>query len=726
MTRLTFHQLASATAITAALALSATAAVPRWTIHKPSNTGVPGDTTLDIVVDADGKPWIPGYIPFWEEGGMSRFDIATNTWFPVTNVDYPEIASPRFNDIDIDADGIMWIGSDDGLLRYDPQLDTIVRYDKFNTPMPGDQIGTVSLAPDGSIWLAIHNHGESPPGGLVRFDPVLDTWNVWTTANGLPWGDDWPGWDWIDYAAAAPDDGGGYTVYFGSMEMGAATYKNGVFTLLADEGTIPTIWGIASDDPVDDMGHTWLSTDLGLYRRDPDGSMNFVGSPASGAVEAFSGGRAGLRTSNGGIYIYDGSTWSYIGTWGGAAGTYALAEESPGVYWAGGVGGAARYSEGSWQRYRLTNTGMLSYFMNTIDFGPDGKVYVDANAAAGVGGFDIFDGERWTCVNDLNYGLGPDWGRPSDHVEVLCARSNGKLALDWDIGGLHEWDGANFNSLNPQWNTFALEEDTLGRLWSGTSGNLFLYEGGNYTTFDTNNSPMLAFDVKSIEADHQNPGFIYAATGLGVVHTDGVTWNVYPREMIGLSEWTIGHFIGWAEPAADGTLWLGTGLGVYHFDPATGQYDNFTPANSTLPSDDISQIEVTPDGSVWISTFGDDFPYYGGLTRFDGFNWTTWTMTDSPLPHNQIRVLTSRTVPTGYELWVGTASEGIAVLTVETVSSCPQDLDGDAQVGFADVLRVISAWGLCPPGPCDEDINGNGNVDFADLLAVIGAWGPCP
>lgn len=253
---------------------SAGAAGPEWTVLKPSNTGIPGDTTLDIFVDAAGKPWIPGYIPFWEEGGMSRFDADTNTWFTVTNVDYPQIASPRFNDIDSDAAGIMWIGTDDGLLRYDPEVgpESLVRFDKFNTPMPGDQIIQVSIAPDGSVWLAIHNHGETPPGGLVRYDPSADTWDVFTTASGLPWGDEWPGWDWIDYAAAAPDDDGGYTVYFGSMEMGAASYKDGVFRSFQQEPSEPQIWGVASDDPVDDVGHVWLTSEQGLVRRDTDGS----------------------------------------------------------------------------------------------------------------------------------------------------------------------------------------------------------------------------------------------------------------------------------------------------------------------------------------------------------------------------------------------------------------------------------------------------------------------
>ena len=80
----------------------------------------------------------------------------------MSNVDYPVIASPRFSDIDSDASGIMWIGTGAGLLRYDPAVgpDSLVRYDEFNTPMPGDQVSMVSIAPDGSVWLAIIHHGS--------------------------------------------------------------------------------------------------------------------------------------------------------------------------------------------------------------------------------------------------------------------------------------------------------------------------------------------------------------------------------------------------------------------------------------------------------------------------------------------------------------------------------------------------------------------------------------
>jgi predicted outer membrane repeat protein len=55
---------------------------------------------------------------------------------------------------------------------------------------------------------------------------------------------------------------------------------------------------------------------------------------------------------------------------------------------------------------------------------------------------------------------------------------------------------------------------------------------------------------------------------------------------------------------------------------------------------------------------------------------------------------------------------------------CPADLNGDGDVGFADILQVIGNWGPC--GACPEDLNGNGSVDFADILFIIGQFGACP
>ncbi|MCP3905325.1 MAG: hypothetical protein GY715_16990 [Planctomycetes bacterium] len=74
---------------------------------------------------------------------------------------------------------------------------------------------------------------------------------------------------------------------------------------------------------------------------------------------------------------------------------------------------------------------------------------------------------------------------------------------------------------------------------------------------------------------------------------------------------------------------------------------------------------------------------------------------------------------------LGFQGHGTECATTICPNLCPADLDGSGDVGFSDILVLISAWGPCPP-VCPEDLNGNGQVDFADILVVIGVWGPCP
>ncbi|MAV55335.1 MAG: hypothetical protein CMJ28_05200 [Phycisphaerae bacterium] len=54
---------------------------------------------------------------------------------------------------------------------------------------------------------------------------------------------------------------------------------------------------------------------------------------------------------------------------------------------------------------------------------------------------------------------------------------------------------------------------------------------------------------------------------------------------------------------------------------------------------------------------------------------------------------------------------------------CPEDLNDNGMVDFADILEMLGAWGVC--GSCDEDIDNNGLVDFNDLLILLSKWGPC-
>jgi Dockerin type I domain len=735
------HHRSFITTVCPALVLGGLTAVacavdPEWTIYRPTNTGILGDYVQTIFVDEADQPWIAAYTPFWEAGGMSHFN--GDTWHEISSDDLPIITSPRFYDIIKDGSGIMWIATPTGLLKYNPAVgpSSLVRYDQGTSPIPTSSMRDLALAPDGSIWVAMW-HTPTGAGGLGRFQPATASWQVWTSSTGLPWGTQWPGWNAIDNVAVTNDLGGGYTVWFESNALGVATYKNGVFNwfgvpsdVIGMPGIIP--YAIESNGPADAAGNIWLLTNQGRARRNPNGTYTMVGGipgfiSAVSGVFAMSGGRAVATSFAGDVAKWDGG-WQDLGDWGNGNHTYAFAEESDGSsFWVGGIGGAARYHNGVFQRYRKTNTGMLSFFMDAIEFAPDGRVFFNANAGPGVGGFDIFDGERWTCVNDYNYGLGPVWGLPADNVSTLCWRSNGRLAHAPGGQGIYEWDGVQHHHIVPQgYDLDQVVEDSLGRLWaSGSTGGGLLVTGGTFVQIGAT-VPLIYGWIHDIAVDPVNDGWVWMATALALLHTNGAETDVFPREQFGLTSGVI--FVSVAAHQ-DGTVWFGAAgsgdaAGLHHLDPRTGAFTVYLPGAAPLPSDDIRSIEIAPDGTVWAASFDETFPYPGGLTHFDGSTWTTYTRENSPLLHNQTTTMKSRPVPGGYELWVGSCCEGVAVISVAVAS--PADLNGDGLVNGLDLAMLLAAWGRCPapPAGCPADLDASGGVNGLDLAQLLAAWGP--
>ncbi len=654
---------------------------PTWRLHRPSMTGIPGDYVQAIYIDQDDLPYIAAYTPFWEEGGLGRFD--GDHWTTLNNVDSPLIASPRFMEILRGPDGWLWIASDKGLLHYNPAVgpSTLEKFDRTNSPIPGDQIRDIDFAPDGTLWIAINNVSGSPAGGLVRLNPATHQWTVWTTANGITWGGSWPGWDAIEHVAVVPDAAGkGYTVWFGSPDsLGMGSWRSGAFTWHGNPQNPPAgrypLW-FSTVDPVDDEGNLWMVTSQGLAKRARDGTYTPISYPAgvSSQLQKFQplrNGRAIIGTFYADVFLYNGSTWQFIGNWGGGTHTYALAEDSQGRIWAGGIGGASFYNGSSWQRYRLTNTGMLSYFIQTIDFAPDGRVFMNGNGGPGVGGFNIFDGVHWTGVNNHNYGLGPTWGMPTDDVSSLRVRSNGHLLVAPTNQGLFDWDGASYSSLVPQGTALSIVQcDRTGRAWAaGDTGGLFHDNGSGQLI----QSPWM--EINTIKPDPLDPTRVWVCNWNDVTRTDGANHQTYPRSLLGLTVNTLEQQLQCMAPAADGTIWIGSGSGLYHFNPATSAYTRYTKANSGLPATQVYKLEITPDGSVWIFSQDDVPPYTGGLTRFGGSTWTTYSTANSPLRENNIACLASRPITGGYELWVGLQSQGIAVLTVQTAPPCYANCD---------------------------------------------------
>ena len=64
------------------------------------------------------------------------------------------------------------------------------------------------------------------------------------------------------------------------------------------------------------------------------------------------------------------------------------------------------------------------------------------------------------------------------------------------------------------------------------------------------------------------------------------------------------------------------------------------------------------------------------------------------------------------------------VAVILTPIECPlADLNGDCEVGAADLLILLASWGPCDDcGKCPADLNGDCVVGAADLLILLANW----
>jgi len=83
-----------------------------------------------------------------------------------------------------------------------------------------------------------------------------------------------------------------------------------------------------------------------------------------------------------------------------------------------------------------------------------------------------------------------------------------------------------------------------------------------------------------------------------------------------------------------------------------------------------------------------------------------------------------RSAPVTVGLFRPGAPDELTAMTTGPVVLCAADLDGSGDVGFADLVQMLSVWGPC--AGCPEDIDGDGFVGFADLVTLLSVWGPCP
>lgn len=141
------------------------------------------------------------------------------------------------------------------------------------------------------------------------------------------------------------------------------------------------------------------------------------------------------------------------------------------------------------------------------------------------------------------------------------------------------------------------------------------------------------------------------------------------------------------------------------------------------PYADTFVIDITADGSTWVNveTVGPTGPEVEG-----GWFYHEFLVSDFVTPSATVQMRFVASDLGAASLVEAAVDDFRADEFVCTPGGCPQDLDGDGQVGLSDLSRLLENFGQ-PGGPQDGDITGDGQVGLADLSALLEVFGgPCP
>jgi len=465
-----------------------------------------------------------------------------------------------------DKEGFLWMGTDDGLARYDGVQFQVWRHDA-NDPnsLASNSVSTLYIDPNNRLWCGGEDiglnlldaerrqfqhfrHDDKDPASLTS----NDVWAIAQDVNGVIWV-------------------GGYN---SGLDRLQANFKD--FDHHRHDANNPS--SIASDNvlnllPTHD-GRLWVGTDAGLDRRTLDGKfehvdLSFFGDVSGvNIVNLLADGEGVIAVTNHGAVKVNSQLRAERISLPAHADPrlYSLVRDSAGELWMGSRHGLLRQqSQNKVDLYRAN-----PYTQN----GLPGEIVFDA--------LRDHEGGLWFALLDGGVvQLSPQWKNFSifqylpDNPKTLSANTVTGFSIDqsgnlWAVnvhGAIDKLDPVSgsveryaIHLDSSQKNLLSVLSTQKNQVWVGHQNGLRVYE---LTTKTFRDIPM---DAKKINA-------------LPVGFVDQISTDIH------------------------GKIWISAhGGGLAKIDPDSFAITRFTPDNSGLRSSDIEQFGFTPDGNMLVAT----------------------------------------------------------------------------------------------------------------------------
>jgi ligand-binding sensor domain-containing protein/signal transduction histidine kinase len=487
--------------------------------------GLPVFSVNSVARTPDGYLWVG------TEEGLLRFDGVRFT--PIDQRRFPDLRATIMVLL-TDRSGVLWAGTDRGLVRW---RDGVSRRYTTNDGLAGERIVSLFEDRDGVLWIATRS-------GLSRLDG--ERFTTYTRREGLPH-------EIVQSVTQAPDG----TMWI-ATNGGLTRLRHGQFSTLTMKD------GLASDLVqsvyADRDGVVWAGTFAGLHRLDTNGRIT-------------------RYTTT------DGLSHNLVNE---------IVQDAQGTLWLSTYGGGlTRYRSGRFDRFTAA-TGLSADFVNTVFLDRDGSLWI----AMDHGGLGRLRDGLLTPYTTRE-------GLPHDSVRVVMEDRAGALWIGTHGGGLARLQDGRITTFTTKDGllsdlAFALAEDTHGRLWVGTyNGGLSRFEHGRFHTIA---GDRLARNQFITVMQEDRAGAMWLGTyggGLKRFVNDEMT-TFTTRD--GLADDSISALT----LDASGALWVGTYAGLTRY--ADGRFTTFK-AKDGLPGEEINALFPDSDGSLWVASD------HGGLSR---------------------------------------------------------------------------------------------------------------
>lgn len=286
----------------------------QWTVYTTGNSGLPSNGIASIAFDTNNVKWIG------TDNGLAKFD--GRNWTIYDTNDSPIL---KYNVVSLDVDrfNVIWLGTNGGgAAKFDGTNWTI--YDTNNSPIRSNIVSDIVIDNDNIKWFCTTR-------GLAKFDDI--NWTIYNTTNsGLPANQTW---------CIALEDNIKWIGIF-AFSGGLAKFNDTNWTVYnSGNSGLPsnTIRGVS----VDFLGNKWIATQFG-------GVAKFNSNANQWTV--YNSTNSGLTNNN----------------------TTAIVAQNY-IKWMG-TDGLARYNDTSWIIFDPSNSPLPSYGITELELDRTGRLWI--------------------------------------------------------------------------------------------------------------------------------------------------------------------------------------------------------------------------------------------------------------------------------------------------------------------------------------------------------------